>query len=212
MDALNRLTAGNQTNCMTAMYRRREIRRSARAALPILLAVIITGCVSAPPQVVLLHDKEAEMLKELRRTHLAMVDAFMDKKVEAFDAFYFNEFAVKFRKNWETNFVARMGRPYDPDKDFATFSNDLVASYLTNVEPLNKVRADLREQVTGAHDQVAQAHQSVGAWIHSVEKLTSSQRDAANELLAAISPSLSLEKIEDRIDQVTTNLINKLKQ
>jgi len=182
------------------------------SALFVFLAIVIAGCVSVPPEVVLLHDKEAEILKDLRRTHLAMVDAYMDKKVEAFDAFYFKEYAVKFRQNWERAFAERMGRPYNPDKDFSTFSNDLVASYLTNVEPLTKLRADLRDQIAAAHDQVAQAHESVAAWIRSLEKLTTSQRNAANKLLGAISPALSLEKIESRIDEATTTLINKLQQ
>lgn len=177
----------------------------------IFITLIATGCVSAPPQVVLLHDREGEMLQELRRTHLAMVDAYVDKKIEIFDAFYFKEYAVKYRQRWETAFAARMGRPYDPDRDFSTFSNDLVASYLSNVEPLNKLRADLREQITAVHDQVAQAHQTVGAWIHSVEKLNTSQRETANKLLGAINSNLSVEKMETRIDEVTTSLINKLK-
>jgi hypothetical protein len=177
----------------------------------VLVTLIATGCVSAPPQVVLLHAKEGEMLKDLRRTHLAMVDAYVDKKIEIFDTFYFKEYAVKYRQRWETAFAARMGRPYDPDRDFSTFSNDLVASYLSNVEPLNKLRADLRDQITVAHDQIAQAHQTVGAWIQSVEKLNSSQRETANKLLGAIDSSLSMEKIETRIDEVTTRLINKLK-
>jgi len=81
-----------------------------------------------------------------------------------------------------------------------------------NLEPLNKLRAELRDQITAAHNQVAQAHQSVGSWIHSVEKLTTSQRDAANKLLGAVSPSLTLDKIEARIDETTTSLINKQKQ
>ena len=177
----------------------------------ILITLIATGCVSAPPQVVLLHDKEGELLKDLRRTHLAMVDAYVERKIEIFDAFYFKEHAVKYRQKWEAAFAARMGRPYDPDRDFSTFSNDLVASYLKNVEPLNKLRADLRDQIIAAHDQVAQAHQTVGAWIHSVEKLNTSQRETANKLLGAIDSSLSMEKIETRIDEVTTSLINKLK-
>lgn len=177
----------------------------------VLVTLIATGCVSAPPQVVLLHAKEGEMLKDLRRTQLAMVDAYVDRKIEIFDAFYFKEYAVKYRQKWEAAFAARMGRPYDPDRDFSMFSNDLVASYLSNVEPLNKLRADLREQITAVHDQVAQAHQTVGAWIHSVEKLNASQRGTADKLLGAINSNLSVEKMETRIDEVTTSLINKLK-
>ncbi|MBC8003601.1 MAG: hypothetical protein H7X97_13530 [Opitutaceae bacterium] len=192
------------------VVRRLNIRVLA-LAFCVLATVVASGCVSAPPQVVLLHDKEGEMLKDLRRTHLAMVDAYVDKKIEVFDDFYFKEYVVKYRQNWETAFAAKMGRPYDPNRDFSSFSNDLVASYLTNVEPLNKLRADLREQITAVHDQIAQAHQTVGAWIHSVEKLTASQRGTADKLLGSINPTLSLEKIETRVDEVTTNLINKLK-
>jgi hypothetical protein len=141
-----------------------------------------------------------------------MVDAYLDKKIEAFDDFYFNQYGPKFRQNWETAFQAKTGRPYSAEKDFPVMYNDLVAAYQNQIEPLTRLRMELRDEIAAAHDQVAQAHQTVGAWIHSVEKLKASQRDAASQILAGVSPALSLEQIETRIDAATTGLINQLRQ
>lgn len=159
----------------------------------------------------MLHSKEAELLKELRRTHLAMVDAFVDKKIEVFETFYFNEYANSFRTNWEKAFQQNQGRVYDPARDFPMFSNDLVASYQQNVEPFQKLRVELRDQVATAHDQVAEAHQGVGDWIRSVEKLTKSQRTAADRLLQSINPALSVEGIETKVNSLTQKMIENLK-
>src|SRR5688572_7628305 len=108
------------------------------SVISILFTLI--GCVSAPYEIARMHEKEGELVAELRRAHLAMVDAYVDKKLEVFDDFYFREYGPKFRKNWETTFAAKTGRAYDPDRDFSLLSNDLVASYQNNIEPLNKLR------------------------------------------------------------------------
>ncbi len=176
-----------------------------------LAAVFLAGCVSAPHEVVKLHDREGQIMQELQRTHLVMIDAYVDEKVKIFEDFYFKQYGPVYRRNWESSFQKLSGRPYDADKDFALMYNDLVATYQQEIEPLNKLRAELRERIVTAHQQAAEAHDAVSGWIHSVERLNTAQRDAANRLLSSVSPSLSLEKIDTKVSEMTTNLAKKMK-
>src|SRR5690349_1525990 len=116
-----------------------------------LVSLFLAGCVSAPHEVVKLHDKEGQIMQELQRTHLAMIDAYVDEKVKMFEDFYFKQYGPVYRRNWESNFQKINGRPYDTDKDFALMYSDLVASYQLEIEPLNKLQSELRERILKAH-------------------------------------------------------------
>src|ERR1041385_2685206 len=92
--------------------------------LPFAVMLLVAGCVSAPHEVVTLHEKQGAMMQELKRTHLAMIDAYVDEKLQTFERFYFEKYGPVYRKNWEADFNAKMGRDYDAGKDFALFYND----------------------------------------------------------------------------------------
>lgn len=174
--------------------------------LAVLLAVL-SGCVSAPPAVVKLHMKEAELIGDLRAAHLALVDAYIAEKLANFETFYFNEYGPRFRVNWEAAFRQSRGRPYDPEQDFPLFYNDLVAEYQDLVRPINEIRHALRASIDDAYGQVEEAHAVIGDWIESVHRLSSSQRRTANEVLAAADPSLSVESIESAFAELRKRLL-----
>lgn len=175
------------------------------------ISLLQAGCLSTPHEVVLLHAKESEILKELRRTHLAMVDAYVDQKLEAFDQFYFKNYGPVFRKNWEKQFRESTGRAYDAEKDFAQMYNDLVAAYQIEVQPLQQMRLDLHQEIEAAHTQVGDAHEAVGDWLKSAEHLNVSQRAALNKMLTSINPSLSLERIDSKVADLTKAVAEKIK-
>lgn len=172
--------------------------------------LLLAGCVSAPHEVVSLHEKQTALMQELQRTHLAMVDAYIDQRLKNFETFYFSEYGPVYRKNWEAAFKDKFGREYNPESDFQLLYNDLVAEYQYTVEPITKMQRDLREAIAMAHDQAAQAHDAIGGWIRSVERLNRSQRDAANKLLKAIDPSLSLDKIDQAIETLKAAVNKKI--
>jgi len=160
---------------------------------------------------VLLHDKEAQLLAQLKQTHLAMVDAYVDKKILIFEDFFFNQYGPKFRKNWEAKFKEKHGRDFDIDKDFGAMYSDLVAIYQVKVQPIVQQKADLRDAITSAYDQVAQAHEAVGGWIKSVEHLNAAERSAMDKVLQSINPNLSLEGVEKKVTEVTDKIKAELK-
>ncbi len=169
-----------------------------------------SGCISTPHEVVLLHEKEADLLRELRRTHLAMVDSYIDQKVESFEQFYFNTYGLAFRKNWEKHFQQKTGRAYDSDKDFPQIYNDLVAEYQNEIQPLNQMRLDLRREIDAAHQQITESHEAVAAWLKSAEKLKRAQRDALNTMLKSINPTLSLDKVDAKVAEMKNALAAKI--
>jgi hypothetical protein len=167
-----------------------------------MMLLILSGCASTPPEVVTLHSKQTTLMQDLRRTHLAMIDAYVDQRLDVFEKFYFEEYGPAYRKNWEAAFKRKTGRDYSPDRDFVAFYNDLVAEYQKRTEPVVQLRANLRASLIQAYDQAMQAHDAVGAWIRSVERLQTSQRDALNRLLNAANPSLSLDSIEQELKRL----------
>ncbi len=195
-----------------AVTYRWHARRDLWTILTLLFGFLLGGCASAPHQVVQLHDKECELIQELRRTHLAMVDAYVDERLKSFEDFYFKHYGPVFRRNWETAFKEQSGRPYDADRDFPQMYNDMVAAYQQEVEPLASLKVELRERIMTTYDQALQAHQTVAGWILSVERLNTSQRDAANTLLGAIQPGLSLDAIDTKVVDIQKNLEKKLQQ
>lgn len=180
------------------------------ALLVVAWSFLLAGCVSAPHEVVRLHEKQTILMQDLQRTHLAMIDAYIDQRLKNFEAFYFAEYGPVFRKNWEASFRSVTGRQYDPETDFRLFYNDLVAEYQVNVEPITKMRRDLRDAVSTAYAQTSQAHDAIGGWIRSVEGLNQSQRETANKLLGAIAPSLSLDQIDQAIEQLKGDINKKI--
>jgi len=177
----------------------------------LVLSLLQSGCISTPHEVVLLHEKEAEVLQELRRTHLAMIDSYIDQKMEAFDQFYFNQYGPAFRKNWEKSFQQKSGRAYDADKDFPQMYNDLVAEYQNEVQPLNQMRLDLRNEIEAAHDQVGESHEAVAAWLKSAERLNTAQRGVLNTMLKNINPSLSLDKVDAKVAELKSSVAAKIR-
>jgi hypothetical protein len=176
----------------------------------ILLLVLFTGCVSTPPEVAILHEKQGELMAELKRAHLAMVDAYVAEKLQSFEQFYFQEYGPVYRRNWEAAFKEQLGREYDREKDFPRLYNDLVAEYNATIQPIAQLRTDLHVRISGAHDQALAAHDTVGGWIRSVEKLSSAERDAANRLLKAIHPALSLDQVDQAIERLRTEVQSRL--
>jgi hypothetical protein len=51
-----------------------------------------TACVHVPPEIAQAHLKENEIIKELQRSHIAMVDAFIAAKRDSFDQFFFAQY------------------------------------------------------------------------------------------------------------------------
>lgn len=173
--------------------------------------VSVVGCVSIPPEVLLLHQKEADILQELRRTHHSLVDAYVDQKLSLFENWYFKEYGPVYMKNWKKNFKDQIGRDYDPDRDSSIFYNDLVAEYQVLVEPIEDIRKNLRGRVQTVHNQAGEAHSAVGRWLRSVRKLNASQREAFNQLLAAIDPKLSLNSVDKAVVEAKEKVIEKMK-
>ena len=152
------------------------------------------------PELTLAHEKEMEIIQSLRTAHLAMVDAFVDQKIAVFDDFFFDEYSQAFQRNWIESFSEVMGREYDPDRDFATLSNDLIAEYQELTQPIQQIRGDLKTAIEREYANVAQIHGSVGHWIRSVEQLSNSQRTAMNDLLQRVDPELDVTKIENTVE------------
>src|SRR5690606_3414125 len=71
-----------------------------------LTGLFLLGCASAPPEVRQLHQKEAEIIGAMQKSHFALVDAFMDQKVLEFETFYFAEYGPAYLQNWKANFKA----------------------------------------------------------------------------------------------------------
>lgn len=183
------------------------------ACLTSLILLWAVGCVSVPPQIAVLHEKELGIIKELQKTHLAMVDAYVNQKISDFEQFYFKVYGPSYRTTWEANFKSVRGRDYDPDKDFPIFYEDLVAEYIEVIEPMESQRSELHDAIGGKYRLAISAHESIGTWINSVEALNNAQREAVDSLLGGIKPGLSLDSLEEafgRAKDVATAKLGKL--
>ena len=117
----------------------------------IILAISLFGCVSVPPQIAKTHQKELEIIQALRSAHLAMVDSYIDQKLQNFENFFFDDYGPVFLNHWITDFKTLNNRDYDADKDFPVLYNDLVAEYQAESEPIEKARSQLRQAIEREH-------------------------------------------------------------
>lgn len=163
----------------------------------ITIGLFMLGCASVPPQVAQTHQKELEIIQELQKTHLAMVDAYVDQKLAEFETFYFQEYGPAYYKNWMESFKETNGREYDQAKDFPRFYEDLTAEYLEVVEPLNQMRSNLKAAIETEYGNALAAHEAVGNWLESLKTLTDAQRAAVDSILSAAKPGLSLNAIDE---------------
>jgi hypothetical protein len=189
----------------------RSPRSLVYAALLLLSTLLAQGCASVPEEVVTLHQREGEIIASMRQTHLALIDQYVSKRTEAFEAFYFHSYGSDYLKNWKAAFKQVEGRDYEELRDFPRLYNDLVAEYLNRVEPLTAIKRDLRRAVNAEYDNVDRAHTAVGEWIKSVARLESAKRVNANEVLKAAGSELTVEgiekKIKDGVDKLQAELI-----
>lgn len=70
----------------------------------LILLILIFGCASVPPQIAQIHQKELEIIQSLQKSHLAMVNAYVDQKISIFEAFYFDCYGPVYLKNWKRIF------------------------------------------------------------------------------------------------------------
>lgn len=180
--------------------------RRYRTLLASLVFVSLAGCLSVPPEVVRLHLKEQEIINDLRVLHLALADAYMEKKLEEFERFFFHEYGPVFRENWLEAFKTKIGRPYDPEKDWSLFSNDLIGEYQNAAAPIAEMRTKLRDSIAAKYRNALDAHQSLGDWIDSLKKLSDAQRRAIDQVLGSVVPGLSLADIDNKIDDIKEEL------
>jgi hypothetical protein len=177
------------------------LRRSvARIAVGTICALLLIGCVSVPPQIAKTHQKELEIIRSLQSSHLAMVDAYVDQKIQNFEHFFFHRYGPVFLSHWIDSFKTVNNRDYDPSKDFPVLYNDLVAEYQAESAPIEDIRVQLREAIATQYRNGIAAHNAVGGWIDSLEKLNAAQRQAIDSLLAAIKPGLSLDSVDQAVE------------
>lgn len=179
-----------------------------RGSLLPLLCLVLSGCVTIPPEVVQLHERESTIAKELHRTHLALIDGYVDQRLAKFEDFYFATYSPKFVANWKAAFKAGENRDYDEAKDFALLHQDLIAEYQDKTAPVEKMRTDLKLAVIEAFAQFTQSHGAVHAWLLSAKKLSDTEKALTNKLLGAVDPKLSLEAIDGKITEIQNLLSN----
>ncbi len=178
-----------------------------------LTATLLVGmmsCASVPPQVAKTHQKEQEIIESLRAAHLAMVDAYIDKKLEDFERFFFNEYGPVYFENWTAAFEQVNGRPYDSGRDLPQLYSDLVAEYQAESALIDQMRVQLREAIATEYRNALDAHQAVGGWLDAMEKLNSAQRQSIDTLLGSIQPGLSLDLIDDAVVNAKQSLQERL--
>lgn len=176
-------------------------------SLAAVLACVLGGCISTPPEVIKLHAKEATLIGDLERAHLALLDAYIEEKLAGFERFYFETYGPRYRANWIAVFEQKHGRPFDEERDFPLLYNDLVAEYHDRVEPIMALRREMTGAVQAAYADVTMAHSVTGDWIESVQGLSGSQRRAADSVLGSVGPSLNVEAIEERIEELRRRLL-----
>lgn len=174
------------------------------------LGLLMAGCVSVPPQVAQTHQKELEIIQELQKTHLALVDAYVDQKRAEFETFYFQEYGPAYYKNWMEAFKESTGRAFDPTKDFPLLYNDLVAEYLDVSAPIEKIRSELRAAIEAEYGNALTAHEAVGEWMENLKTLTDAQRAAVDSVLSGAHEGLSLDKVDAVVKSTKEAALKKM--
>ena len=180
-----------------------------RMVIETVIFISLAGCLSVPPEVVRLHQQEQQIIQNLRVSHLALADAYMDKRLEEFECFFFHEYGPVFFEKWSENFKAKKGRPYDPEKDFGLLYNDLIAVYQTESTPIAEMRTQLRDSIAVEYQNTLDAHQALGEWLEALKKLSDAQRQAIDQVLDSFQPGLSLAKFDKKVDDVTKKLLSQ---
>ena len=170
----------------------------------------LSGCVSVPPQVIKTHQKELEIIEALRKSHIEMVDAYVDEKLQNFEKFFFDDYGPVYLKHWQKSFKTTYSRDYDPKKDFSLLYSDLVAEYQDLSTPIEQIRYELKAAITTEYSNAIAAHQAVDRWLESLEKLNKSQRGAIDALLTGIKPGLSLDSVDQAIKEATDTVKKKI--
>ncbi len=166
-----------------------------------IVLILSIGCASVPPQIAQTHQKELEIINSLQQSHLAVIEAYVDQKISSFESFFFKTYGPAYLKHWKKEFKKGYGRDYDESRDFEILYNDLVAEYLSEVAPIEDIRMELRDSILREYRHAIEAHQAVGGWIKSLEKLNAANREAIDRLLAGIKPGLSLDSLDEALEE-----------
>jgi hypothetical protein len=176
----------------------------------LMYSVMLFGCASIPPQVFKTHEKELEIIESLQSSHMAMIDAYVDQKLQNFESFFFKEYGPVYLSYWIESFKTLKNRVYDPNQDFPLLFQDLVAEYQAESEPIEKIRFDLKVAIQAEYSNAIYAHNTVGRWLENLEDLNESQRKAIDSLLASIKPGLSLDSIDQIITTAQKNIERRI--
>lgn len=176
----------------------------------LMYSIMLYGCASVPPQVAKTHQKELEIIESLQSTHVAMIDAYVDQKLQNFEDFFFKEYGPVYLNHWIESFKTLNNRDYDPSLDFSVLYNDLVAEYQAESKPIEKIRFDLKVAITTEYRNAIDAHKTVGRWLDSLKELNEAQRKAIDSLLATIKPGLSLDSIDQAIATAKENVAKRI--
>lgn len=174
--------------------------------------ILSSGCASVPPQIAQTHQKELEIINSLQQCHLAMVDAYVDQKILTFEHFFFNTYGPAYLGHWKKNFKSVYGRNYEESRDFHVLYSDLVAEYQEEVAPIEDVREKIRGAILREYQHAIEAHQAVGGWINSLEKLNSANKEAIDRLLGAIKPGLSLDSLDNSVSKAIAKTKAKISE
>lgn len=172
----------------------------------ILVILLISGCATIPPEITKAHSKELEIIEALKVSHLAMVDSFIDQKILVFENFFFSKYGPVFRANWMASFKEINNRDYNEEQDFATLYNDLVAEYQELIAPIETIRFDLKTSIMTEYANAVSLHTTTGNWIENLKKLNDSQRKTINSTLDTIKPGLSIDAINNAVDEAITKV------
>lgn len=178
-----------------------------RLQISIVVAIVaLSGCTSVPPQVIQVQLQEKTIIESLRKSHLALVDVYMEKKLEDFEDFFFSEHSSRFRENWMKGFLQEKGRQYDPQQDFSLFYKDLVAEYQEKSELIARLHSELRQSIVMEYRNALDAHSAVSQWLVALKDLNESQRNTFDSILNSLRSELSLDAVENNIREVQTQL------
>jgi hypothetical protein len=184
--------------------------RGIRIAVTMACLAGVLGCASVPPQVAQIHMKEREILDSLQKSHLAMVDAFVDERIQRFETVFFKDYGPAYLNNWRAHFKDRHGRDYDEKKDFKLLYSDLVAEYQAEVAPIEAMRKKLRGAIATEYRNALQAHDTVDAWLDSMEKLSTAQKQTLDRFLGSLKSGLSTDDVEKAVDKAIANVKNRI--
>lgn len=176
--------------------------KSLRRTMLVGALLLSAGCsINAPPEVLILHTREQELINRIRMSHLALVDTYYEARVELFDQFYIEKYLPAYFEDWKESYAAETGHEYDaadPQQN-QLWHNDLLAEYEDLVAALTAARDTLRSHLRLAYAQARVMRAHVGDWIKSVQELNEAQRDAVNRLLQTIDQGMTLDSIDNAL-------------